>query len=322
MTRILVADDDAASVEELTSILRREEFLVEVAGTSREALTLLERTMFHLVLTEVYLPDAPGLSLVEQTQARGIGTPFLIVTGFGSYQSAVEALRIGAVDYVEKPLTRRELVEVVRRGLRARTRGTRASELDRPVTPHAARRWACAVATIPTSGSDLRTLAAWARHAGVSEAVLKSTCVLADVSSRRSLVLGRLTRALLHQQRYGLRLEDLLDVHDPRTITSWCTLGGTPKLDRGVDTFLLTQQLVPNRTLIRELQHALPVHSGAIEPGPPGAQPATPAPIAGMRGRSRRRGGDSVETLETARSRGGELDGAASRSPHDLPEAD
>ena len=257
MTRILVAADDEASVEELTSILRHEQFLVDVAGTCREALTLLERTTFHLVLTEVHLPDAPGLTLVEQAQARGIGTPFLIATGSSSYQSAVEAPPIDAVDYVEKPVTRHELVEVVRRGLRTRTPDTDASELDGSLTPHAARRWACAVATIPTSPSDLRTLAAWARHAGVSVAVLKSTCGLADVSPRRSLVLGRLTRALIHRRRYGLRLEDLLDVHDPRTITSWCTLAGTPRLDGGVDAFLLTQQLVPDRTLIRELQHAL-----------------------------------------------------------------
>ena len=262
MTRILVADDDEASVEKLASVLRHEEFLVDVAGTCRDAVTLLERTTFRLVLTEVHLPDAPGLTLVKQTRARGIGTPFLIVTGSGSYESAVEALRIGAVDYVEKPLTRHELVEVVRRGLRARPQDTGASESDGSVTPHAARRWACAVATIPTSGSDLRTLAAWGRHAGVSLAVLKSTCGLADVSPRRSLLLGRLTRALVHQQRYGLRLEDLLDVHDPRTITSWCTLAGTPRLDVGLDTFLLTQQLVPDGTLIRELQHALS--------GPPG----------------------------------------------------
>ena len=88
----------------------------------------------------------------------------------------------------------------------------------------------------PTSGSDLRTLADWARHAGVSVAVLKTTCRLADVSPRRSLVLGRLTRALIDQQRCSLRLEDLLDVHDPRTITSWLALAGTPKLDGGVDT--------------------------------------------------------------------------------------
>ena len=257
MIRILVADGDESTVEGFTSILRHEEFLVDGAGTSRDALTLLERTLFHLVLTEVHLPDAPGLSLVEQARARGIRTPFLIVTGSGSYQSAVEAVRIGAVDYVEKPLARDELVDVVRRGLRARTPDTGASEAERSVTPHAARRWAWTVSTIPTSVSDLRTLANWARHAGVSVAVLKSVCRLARVSPRRSLVLGRLTRALIAQQRCDLRVEDLLDIHDERTFASWLALAGAPRLDSGVDSFLLTQQLVPDRTLVRELRHAL-----------------------------------------------------------------
>ena len=256
MIRILVADNEA-TVREFASILRHEEFLVDGAATSRDALTLLDRTRFHLVLTELHLPDAPGLSLIERARARGIRTPFLIVTASGSYQSAVEAVRVGVVDYVEKPLTQNELVEVVRRGLRARTSGTDASEPDRSVTRHAARRWAWAVATILPSGSDLRTLAAWARHAGVSVAVLKSTCRLADVSPRRSLILGRLVRALIDQQRYDLRLEDLLDVHDRRTITSWLTLAGMPRLDAGVDPFLLTQRLVPDRTLIHELQRVL-----------------------------------------------------------------
>ena len=112
VTRILVADADEATVERFTSILRREEFVVEVAGTSQDALILLEHTTFHLVLTEVHLPDAPRLSLIEQARARGIGAPFLIVTGSGSYQSAVEAVRLGAVDYVEKPLRRHELARL------------------------------------------------------------------------------------------------------------------------------------------------------------------------------------------------------------------
>lgn len=281
--RILVTDNDEATVGEFAGFLRDEEFLVDGAATSRDALTLLERTRFHLVLTELHLPDAPGLSLIERARARGVRTPFLIVTASGSYQSAVEAVRIGAVDYVEKPLTRNELVEVVRRGLRARTPGTGASELDRSVTRHAARRWAWAVATILTSGSDLRTLAAWARHAGVSVAVLKSTCRLADVSPRRSLILGRLVRALIDQQRYGLRLEDLLDVHDQRTITSWLTLAGMPRLDIGVEAFLLTQQLVPDPTLIDELRRALARALGNDEPNPPSAGPFT-GPKTGMQG--------------------------------------
>ncbi len=277
MIRILVADNDEATIGEFASILRHEEFLVDGAANSRDALTLLERTRFHLVLTELHLPDAPGLSWIERARARGIWTPFLIVTASGSYQSAVEAVRIGAIDYVEKPLKRNELVEVVRRGLRGRTPDTGASELDQSVTRHAARRWALPVAAILTSGSDLRTLAAWARHAGVSVAVLKSTCCLADVSPRRSLILGRLVRALIDQQRYGLRLEDLLDVHDQRTITSWLTLAGMPRLDIGVDAFLLTQQLVPDPTLLDELRRALAGALGNDEPNSRSASPLTGA---------------------------------------------
>jgi hypothetical protein len=118
---------------------------------------------------------------------------------------------------------------------------------------HAASRWAHLVVAVLDSASDIRTLDAWAHHTAMSISALKNTCRLAHVSPRRSLILARLMRVLINQQRFRLRVEDLLDVRDRRTIEAWLTLAGVSELVGGVDDFLRTQQIVSDHTLVNEL---------------------------------------------------------------------
>jgi hypothetical protein len=108
------------------------------------------------------------------------------------------------------------------------------------------------------SASDIRTLDAWAHYVAISISALKNTCRLAHVSPRRSLILARLIRVLINQDRLGLRLEDLLDVRDRRTIESWLALAGVAELGGDVEHFLRTQRVVADSILVTELTRVMP----------------------------------------------------------------
>jgi len=103
--KILIADDERAITEGLGAILRDEGYEVAVAVDGQKALDHLTSESFGLVLADLKMPKLDGLALLKELQARGIGTECIIVTGQATVDSAVQAMREGAYDYVEKPLT-------------------------------------------------------------------------------------------------------------------------------------------------------------------------------------------------------------------------
>jgi DNA-binding response OmpR family regulator len=256
MARVLLVDDDQRTLQLYGGILRDGGFLVDAACSASDALSLCQRSLPDVALVDLNLPDMSGLQLLDTLRQQNVRTPVIIVTGFGSCRSAVEAMRAGAVDFVEKPLIGDELVEVVRRGLLPSSSAGYAYG-DPDVTLHAAKRWAARVHKILESQSDVRTLSEWAHHAGVSVGSLKATCQAVRVSPRRSLILGRLLRALHGGRRFCIRAEDLLDIHDRRTLASWLSLAGIPVLAGDVGAFVALQQIVTTPSLKTELQRAL-----------------------------------------------------------------
>jgi hypothetical protein len=152
-----------------------------------------------------------------------------------------------------------KVVEVVQRELIPATHNEAHNGFEAEIMHHAASRWAHLVARVLDSRSDLRTLDDWARHVAMSVGALKNICRLAHVSARRSLILARLLRALINRRRFGLRIEDLLDVHDRRTVNAWLALAGVAVLDGDVDVFLKTQQIVADTTLVAELARTLTI---------------------------------------------------------------
>jgi DNA-binding NtrC family response regulator len=103
--KILIADDERAITEGLGAILRDEGYEVTVAVDGQKALDQLTSETFGLVLADLKMPKLDGLALLKELQDRGIGTECIIVTGQATVDSAVQAMREGAYDYIEKPLT-------------------------------------------------------------------------------------------------------------------------------------------------------------------------------------------------------------------------
>ncbi len=113
--QILVVDDEAAQREILRTILAAEGYEVETARTAAEALEKGGRQRFDLVLTDLRMPGASGLSLVRELSREDPPTLVIIMTGFGSLDSAEQAMKHGAFDYLAKPLERNDLLRIIGR---------------------------------------------------------------------------------------------------------------------------------------------------------------------------------------------------------------
>ncbi|GIW94178.1 MAG: nitrogen assimilation regulatory protein [Pirellulaceae bacterium] len=120
MSRFLVVDDEPADVGLLTSVLEKKGHEVVSASTGRDALRLLDETHPDVVLLDILLPDENGLEIFRRMRARDSKLPVIFVTASGSASTAIEAMRLGAFDYLTKPLNLREVHQVVERALEVR----------------------------------------------------------------------------------------------------------------------------------------------------------------------------------------------------------
>ncbi len=119
MAQILVVDDEVGIRELLSEILADEGHEVLLAESAGEARRLRERQRPDLVLLDIWMPDTDGISLLKEWAAGGqLGMPVVMMSGHGTIETAVEATRIGALDYLEKPIALQRLLATVKRALR------------------------------------------------------------------------------------------------------------------------------------------------------------------------------------------------------------
>ncbi len=134
---ILVVDDESDIRTLIEEILTDEGYRVSTAGDAREARRQLAANSPDLVLLDIWMPDIDGISLLGEWSERGeLKCPVVIMSGHGTVETAVEATRLGAVDFVEKPLSIAKLLRTVEKGLEsegltpaAPARGARAGAL-------------------------------------------------------------------------------------------------------------------------------------------------------------------------------------------------
>jgi DNA-binding response OmpR family regulator/AraC-like DNA-binding protein len=113
---ILVVDDDAALCESLDLILG-DRYHVRCAGAGRAALAVLASEQIDAILLDILLPDVDGLEVLREIRASGAHVPVVMVTGVRTVVTAVEAMRLGAFDYVTKPFDDEAILDVVSRAL-------------------------------------------------------------------------------------------------------------------------------------------------------------------------------------------------------------
>ena len=134
---ILVVDDEAVITRAVERVCRAEGLSVHVAASAEAGLSLLARTGYRLIISDVMMADIDGFAFLIELRRRRIGTPVILTTGMSTMENAVKALYSGAIDFIPKPFTADELVAAVRRGLnyaRLQDEATAASTAARPAT--------------------------------------------------------------------------------------------------------------------------------------------------------------------------------------------
>ncbi|MBW2670169.1 MAG: response regulator [Deltaproteobacteria bacterium] len=115
---VLVVDDEVAVNNNIRKILSKKGFSVEQAVTKTEALEKIEETAYALVLLDLRMPDVKDLELLKAIRDRRPETMVIIITGYASIETAVEASRLGAVDYLAKPFTPDEIRNATEKAFR------------------------------------------------------------------------------------------------------------------------------------------------------------------------------------------------------------
>ncbi|OGA33885.1 MAG: transcriptional regulator [Betaproteobacteria bacterium RIFCSPLOWO2_12_FULL_64_23] len=119
MSQILVVDDEIGIRELLSEILADEGHSVQLAENAERARALRGAERPDLVLLDIWMPDTDGITLLKEWAANGqLTMPVVMMSGHGTIETAVEATRIGAIDFLEKPITLQKLLATVKRALR------------------------------------------------------------------------------------------------------------------------------------------------------------------------------------------------------------
>ncbi|MCU1754191.1 MULTISPECIES: sigma-54 dependent transcriptional regulator [Pseudomonas] len=128
MPHILIVEDETIIRSALRRLLERNQYQVSEAGSVQEAQERFSIPSFDLIVSDLRLPGAPGTELIK----LGQGKPVLIMTSYASLRSAVDSMKMGAVDYIAKPFDHDEMLQAVARILRDRQNSQTVAATDRP----------------------------------------------------------------------------------------------------------------------------------------------------------------------------------------------
>ncbi len=118
--RILVIDDEMIVCESCQSILEEEGYVVEIAFSAREAFKKMKENPFNIVITDLKMPEIDGMEVLKKFRKEYPDTIVIMITGFGTVDTAVGAMKLGAFDYIPKPFTPDEVSIVVKKAVEKR----------------------------------------------------------------------------------------------------------------------------------------------------------------------------------------------------------
>ena len=135
MSRILLIDDDPGVRDSMERTLRAAGYGVQSAASGEEGFELARGGAFDVILSDMRMPGISGLDILRQLRDMRVDSAFIIMTGFGTVDTAVEAMKLGAVDFVQKPFFRDELLLRVRSATERRQLARQVDLLQRQVDP-------------------------------------------------------------------------------------------------------------------------------------------------------------------------------------------
>jgi DNA-binding NtrC family response regulator len=136
MTRLLIVDDDQSTLASLSRAFRMAGYEAVVCDNAARAITLLKSERFDLVFSDVVMPGKDGLTMLAEVRELGIATPIIMISGQATVETAVRATRLGAVDFLEKPISSEKLLLTVENALKLARLEEENRQLRRRVGRH------------------------------------------------------------------------------------------------------------------------------------------------------------------------------------------
>jgi NADH:ubiquinone oxidoreductase subunit E/CheY-like chemotaxis protein len=130
--QVLIMEDEASVAKGLGMVLSEEGYNVDLAMTGRSALDSFNQKIFDLLVADLRLPDIDGMEVIRQVKRRRPDTEVLVITGYSTVTTAVEAMKLGASDYLSKPFTEDEFISAVKGALVTKDNFATDSDPTRP----------------------------------------------------------------------------------------------------------------------------------------------------------------------------------------------
>jgi DNA-binding NtrC family response regulator len=175
VTRVLVVDDDATTLASLSRAFRLAGFDAVVCDNAARAISLLRNERFDVVVSDVVMPGKDGLSMLQELRELGVGTPIVMVSGQATVDMAVKATRLGAADFLEKPITTDKLLLTIENALRLARLEEENKQLRRRVGRH----------EIVWKSEAMRRVMAQVDRVAASES---RVCILGETGTGKELV--------------------------------------------------------------------------------------------------------------------------------------
>ena len=115
--KILIIDDEPRMCQSLKELLAIQNYELNTANSAKEAIEFLNNNSFDLILLDLCLPDMNGYHVMDHISQQSLGALVIVLTGYASEESAIEALRRGAYDYLKKPFEPEKLLITVKNAL-------------------------------------------------------------------------------------------------------------------------------------------------------------------------------------------------------------
>ena len=175
VTRVLVVDDDASTLASLSRAFRLAGYDAVVCDNASRAIALLRNERFDVVVSDVVMPSKDGLSMLQELRDLGVGTPIVMVSGQATVDMAVRATRLGAADFLEKPITTDKLLLTVENALKVARLEEENRQLRRRVGRH----------DIVWASEPMRRVMAQVDRVAASES---RVCILGETGTGKELV--------------------------------------------------------------------------------------------------------------------------------------
>ena len=135
MARILVIDDDGGARDSVCRMLRTAGHTVHAAASGEEGIAAARGSAFDVILSDLQMPGISGLDVLRRVRDANVDSVFIVMTGFGTVETAIEAMRLGAVDFMQKPFFRDELLMRVRAAADRRQLARHVGLLQKQIRP-------------------------------------------------------------------------------------------------------------------------------------------------------------------------------------------